>query len=61
MRRLGAILPIRGGRGGAGAKIAPTLGDPPMGRYYHVVIIAELNSALPPWAAALVEYLIRTL
>ena len=45
--------------GGSRVKIAPTLGDPPMGRYYHVKIIAEANSALPPWAAALIEYLLR--
>ena len=44
--------------GESGAKIAPTLGDPPMGRFYHVKIIAEVNSVLPPWAAALIEYLL---
>ena len=30
-----------------------------MGRYYHVLIVAELNIALPPLAVPLVEYLLR--
>jgi len=34
---------------GQGEKLPPLLGTPPcMGRYYHVMIVAELNIALPP-------------
>ena len=45
--------------GGEGGKITPSIGDLSMGRYYHVVIVAILNIALPPWVVSLVEYLLR--
>ena len=48
----GAIMAIWGGRG----QNCRQHWGPRMGRYYHVVIVAELNIALPPWVVPLVEY-----
>ena len=41
--------------GVAGGKIALNIGDTPMDRYYHVVIVAELNIALLPSVVLFIE------
>ena len=43
---------------GQRGKITPSLGDSSMGRYYHVLIVAELDIALLPLPDPLVEYLL---
>ena len=48
---------IQRGRG----QNCPQHWGPPMGRYCHVVIVAELNIALLPWVVPLVEYPLRIL